>query len=53
LGQEVDDEQEITAPSFGKEASKRNRVPDDGTLITGTSYDRLKQDHMGQGGAGV
>ena len=40
------------APSFGKDVWMRKRVPEDGTLITGTSYDRLKQDHLGRG-AGV
>jgi len=46
-------EPEIMAPSFGQDVRKRNRVPEDGTLITGASYDRLKQGHMGRGGAGV
>jgi len=46
-------EPEVMAPPFGKKVWQRNRVPEDGALITGISYDRLKQDHMGRGGAGV
>lgn len=46
-------EPEMMAPSFGKKVWQRNQIPEDGALITGVSYDRLKQDHMGRGGAGA
>jgi hypothetical protein len=43
-------EPEVMAPPFGRKVWQRDRIPEDGALITGISYDRLKQDHMGRGG---
>ena len=36
-------EPEVMAPPFGKNVWKRNRVPEDGQVITDLTYDRLKQ----------
>lgn len=44
-------EPEVMAPSFEKKVWERNQIPADGAVITGVSYDRLKQDHMGRVGA--
>jgi hypothetical protein len=41
-------EPEVMAPSFGEEVWRRNRVPEDGHVITDTTYDRLKQQLTGR-----
>jgi hypothetical protein len=38
---------EVMAPSFGEEFWQRNRVPEDGQVITSTTYDRLKRQFSG------
>ena len=40
------------APSFGKKVWQRNRVPEDGRVITDTTYDQLKRQLSGRGGSG-
>jgi hypothetical protein len=40
-------EPEVMAPSFGEEFWQRNRVPEDGQVITSTTYDRLKRQLSG------
>ena len=37
------------APSFGKKVWQRNRVPEDGRVITDTTYDQLKRQLSGRG----
>jgi len=43
-------EPEVMAPSFGKKVWQRNRVPEDGRVITDTTYDQLKWQLSGRGG---
>lgn len=38
-------EPEFVAPPFGKEVWRANGVPEDGEVMTGTSYDQLKREH--------
>ena len=40
-------EPEVMAPSFGKKVWQRNRIPEDGQVITDIPYDRLKQQMSG------
>jgi hypothetical protein len=44
-------EPEVMAHSFGEEVWRRNRVPEDGHVITDATYDRLKQQLSGRSGA--
>ena len=43
-------EPEVMAASFGKKVWQRNRVPEDGRVITDTTYDQLKWQLSGRGG---
>ena len=39
------------AASFGKKVWQRNRVPEDGRVITDTTYDQLNRQLSGRGGS--
>jgi len=41
-------EPEVMAPSFGKDVWRRNRVPEDGRVISDITYDGLKQQMSGR-----
>ena len=43
-------EPEIMAPAFGKQVWRANGIPEDGQVITSTSYDELKREHAGAAG---
>lgn len=45
-------EPEVMAPPFGKSVWQANRVPEDGQVITGTTYDQLKREYLGGAGDG-
>jgi hypothetical protein len=45
-------EPEIMAPPFGKKAWQENRIPEDGQVIAGASYDELKREHASPAGGG-
>jgi len=44
-------EPEVMAASFGKKVWQRNRVPEDGRVITDTTYDQLNRQLSGRGGS--
>jgi hypothetical protein len=46
-------EPEVMAPSLGKKVWQRNRIPEDGRVITDITYDRLKQQLSGGSGGAV
>ena len=45
-------EPEAMAPPFGQRAWSSNRVPEDGQVITGTTYDHLKREYLAGAGDG-
>jgi len=45
-------EPEAMAPPFGQKVWQANRVPEDGQVITGATYDHLKREYLGGAGDG-